>query len=166
MCQFPMSFQLPYISDPVRKVLHISKSHAKIHKASAASSLFSGSALGKALDLLVKPWSRCGCGLKSRDLWTEMFVLDEIHSEAFDKKNMSMMFISWQALHMSYFPVQRFNSCFYFHCSSSKLSSSFITGPGISPIKSSSRVCRTKKHHGSTIYPAVSLLITCNFNYP
>lgn len=79
MCQFPMSFQLPYISNSKSSPM-FSKSNAKIHKASAASSLFSGSALGKALDLkeaLIKVW-----------LWAEikrsleMFVLEEIHSEA------------------------------------------------------------------------------------
>jgi len=74
-----MSFQLPYISNSKSSAMFY-KSNAKIHKASAASSLFSGSALGKALDLkeaLIKVW-----------LWAEikrsleMFVLEEIHSEA------------------------------------------------------------------------------------
>lgn len=86
-----MSFQLPYISDP-QKFSDISKSIAEIHKASAASSLFSGSALGKALDQGVAVgWNQETSG--------DAVFLGKKFMEAFYKKKMSMMFISWQASH-------------------------------------------------------------------
>lgn len=160
---FPTSLHL----EKLQKVLHISKSNAKIHKASAASSLFSGSALGKALDLkeaLIKVW----LWAENQEIFGDVCFGRNAFGSFLPKKNMSKSLrCSSLGKHRTFlFSSSTIQILFLFFTAVHR-NAHLLSSPDLeSHNQIKFTVCRTKKHHGSTIYPAVSLLITCNFNYP